>query len=224
MKPKQLEKVQAELSTWTYLQQLPEEKQGFKLQKIMQEVGDTFQIYSYENDELKRKTLIYYHEETKEYKLLVTIGLTEFCAIEFISESLEQLEQILNKRFDILLGDISTFHKEHISSIIVDKKIMEWDYINKLPAELSGFKLFISPAQPVKIINGSYIIIDYCDFSSESNFIIYYNMFRDEFFGEAKIHRIPEVTYDFDSSELNDLEEKLRLKLKNTLDKIRQRI
>ena len=224
MKQKQLEKVQAELSAWTYLQQLEDEKMGFKLCKRMQEVGDTFEIYSYENDDLKRKVMVYYHEETKEYKLLITIGLTEFCAIEFISENLLQLEQILNKRFETLLGDISSFHKEHVSSIIVDKKIMQWQYINKLPREINGFKLFISPDKPVRIINGSYIIIDYCDFECESNFIIYYNMFRDEFFGEARIHRIPEVTYDFDSSQLNELELKLQDKLEVTLNQIRNRI
>ncbi len=224
MKKEQLEKVQAELSAWTYLQQLPPEKNGFKLVRKMKEVGDTFQIYAYENEQLQRKTLIYYHEETKEYKLLVTIGLTEFCAIEFISENLEQLERILTDRFDLLLGDISEFHAEHISSIIVDKEIMIWDYIASLPTEIDGFKLFISPDKPVKVINGSYIIIDYCDFASESNFIIYYNVFRDEFFGEAKIHRIPEVTYEYDSSELDDLKQKLEKKLAKTLHDIRHRI
>lgn len=224
MKKDTLTKVQAELAAWTYLQQLPPEKNNFKLHRLMQEVGDTFQIYAYENEALRRKTMVYYHEETKEYKLLVTIGLTEFCAIEFISANLEQLQTVLTKRFDLLLGDISSFKPEHISSIIVDKKIMEWKYIEKFPQELCGFNLFIKPSEPVKVINGSYIILDYCDFASESNFIIYYNVFRDEFFGEAKIHRIPEVTYAYDSHKLDELEQKIEEKLVKTLQAIRERI
>ncbi len=36
MKKEQLEKVQADLSAWTYLQQLPPEKNGFKLVRKMQ--------------------------------------------------------------------------------------------------------------------------------------------------------------------------------------------
>lgn len=123
MKKEQLEKVQAELSVWTYLQSLPPEIENFKLKMLMQEVDDTFQIYSYDNDFFKRKAMVYYHEETKEYKLLITIGLTEFCAIEYISESLDQLEKILHERFTNLLNDISKFNREHISSIIVDKKL-----------------------------------------------------------------------------------------------------
>lgn len=224
MKKEQLEKVQAEVSAWTYLDKLSPVEKNFKLKMLMQEVGDTFQIYSYENEELKRKVMIYYHEETKEYKLMVTIGLTEFCAIEYISANLEQLEKILNERFDTLLGDISSFNEEHISIIIKEKKIMQWDYIEQLPQEICGFKLFINPKEPVKVINGSYIIIDYCDFAAESNFIIYYNVFRDEFFGEAKIHRIPEITYEYDSSELKDLKIKLENKLENTLKQLRERI
>ena len=191
---------------------------------LMQEVDDTFQIYSYENEILKRKVMVYYHEETKEYKLMVTIGLTEFCAIEYISSNLMQLERILQERFDNLLGDISSFNEEHVSIIIKEKEIMQWDYIDKLPQEMCGFELFINPKEPVKVINGSYIIIDYCDFAAQSNFIIYYNVFRNEFFGEAKIHRIPEITYEFDSSELKDLRQKLEGKLENTLKQLRERI
>ena len=213
MKKEQLEKVQAEVSAWTYLNKLSPVEKNFKLKILMQEIGDTFQIYSYENEELKR-----------EYKLMVTIGLTEFCAIEYISANLEQLEKILKERFDTLLGDISSFNEEHISIIIKEKKIMQWDYIEQLPQEICGFKLFINPKEPVKVINGSYIIIDYCDFAAESNFIIYYNVFRDEFFGEAKIHRIPEITYEYDSSELKDLKIKLENKLENTLKQLRERI
>ena len=55
-------------------------------------------------------------------------------------------------------------------------------------------------------------------------FIIYYNVFRDEFFGEARLHRIPEVTYEYDCSELKDLESLLAKNLQATLHKIRERI
>ncbi|WP_303691206.1 hypothetical protein [Megamonas hypermegale] len=224
MKKEQLEKVQAEVSAWAYLNQLSPIEKNFRLKMLMREEGDTFQIYSYENEDLKRSVMIYYHEETKEYKLMITIGLTQFCAIEYISADLAQLEKILRERFDNLLGDISSFNEDHMSIIIKEKKIMQWDYIDKLSQEICGFRLFINPREPVKVINGSYIIIDYCDFAAQSNFIIYYNVFRDEFFGEAKIHRIPEITYEFDSSELKDLRLKLEEKLENTLKQLRARI
>ena len=57
---------------------------------------------------------------------MITIGLTQFCAIEYISADLAQLEKILRERFDNLLGDISSFNEDHMSIIIKEKKIMQW--------------------------------------------------------------------------------------------------
>ena len=64
---------------------------------------------------------------------------------------------------------------------------------------------------------------DYSDFSIESNFIIYYNEFRCEFFGEARVKNIPEMRYDFDSKTIEELEQKLDNQLAERLRGIRER-
>jgi len=190
----------------------------------MKVYGDVYDLYSYENVEIHRKITVYYHEETKEYKVRVLIGLTEFCNIEYISPTRASLEKILLERFETTLQTLAKFNAATISCIVLEKKILEWDYVAKLPETIEGFKLFIKPDQPVKTINGSYILFDYCDFATDSNFIIYYNVFRDEFFGEAKIRKIPEMNYVFDSHELIELEEKLDEHLLARLKEIRSRI
>ena len=103
------------------------------------------------------------------------------------------------------------------------KSIEEFSaFAKELPETLEGYQLFIKPQQPVKINNGSYIIIDYVDFTHASDVTIYYNMYRDEFFGEARIHSIPDVTYDFDSNELVELQEKLEKHLVPRMREARQ--
>ena len=119
--------------------------------------------------------------------------------------------------------DMETFNPKTLSSIVSDKKITEWALGRELPEKLEGFSLFIRPAQPVKINNGSYIVVDYVDFSLESSFTLYYNIYRDEFFAEARIWNIPDVNYDFDSNELPELEEKLHQRLLPRLQEIRKR-
>ena len=47
-------------------------------------------------------------------------------------------------------------------------------------------------------------------------------MFRNEFFGEARIRNIPEMNYVFDSSELPELEEKLETNLIPRLQYVRE--
>jgi hypothetical protein len=105
-----------------------------------------------------------------------------------------------------------------------DKKIVEWNYKDKLKQEIAGFTLYIKSDEPVKVINGSYIIIDYSDFATESNLIIYYNVFRDEFFGEIRIRRTPQMISAFDTSDLSELAAKLDEKLAETLEQVREQI
>ena len=217
-------KIEAEVSAWEYMKELPKAWDGFELKLHMAAAGDIYDIYSYENQSRHRKISVYYHDETKEYKLRTAIGLTEFCRIEFIAPGLNALEQILRERFEALLHTMAAFDAETVSCIVQEKQILKWEYVDRLPSELEGFTRFIDPHEPVQVINGSYIIFDYCDFATDSNFIIYYNVFRDEFFGEARLHRIPEVTYEYDCSELKDLESLLAKNLQATLHKIRERI
>ena len=224
MKQEIKEKITAQVEAWDYMKTLPEEVHGFTLAVLMQESGDTLDLYRYENKETHRSITIYYHEETKEYKLRMRIGLTEFCVIEYIYAGLDDFQKILEKRCDNLLADMENFNPDHVTSIVHDKKIMQWDYKEKLPETYEGFHLFITPDKPVRVINGSYIIFDYSDFANESNFIIYYNVFRDEFFGESRIFNIPEVSYDFDSHELQEFIDKLDVKLFPHLKGLRQRI
>lgn len=224
MKAEIKEKIEAEIQDWQYMKDLPPTWFGFVFTLEMKVYGDVYDLYSYENAAIHRKITVYYHEETKEYKVRVLIGLTEFCNIEYISPTRASLEKILLERFETTLQTLAQFNVATISCIVLEKKILEWDYGSKLPEIIEGFKLFIRPDRPVKTINGSYIIFDYSDFSTDSNFIIYYNVFRDEFFGEAKIRKIPEMNYDFDSHELIELEEKLDEHLLARLKDVRSRI
>ena len=216
-------KVEAEIKDWHYLEELPDTFHGFKLSREQHIIENMYDIYSYTNTELKKKVIIYYHEETHEYKVRVKIGLIEFCRIEFITAKLEAFEELLRTQFENLLKDMKDYNQENIGSIILKKGVIEWGKEYNLPSVCEGFNLFINPQRPEKINNGSYVIINYVDFDIESDFTIYYNIYRDEFFGEARIWDIPDVSYDYDSSSLSELSEKLQTHMIPRLQEIRQR-
>ena len=115
----------------------------------------------------------------------------EFCHEECIAATLEDFEILLRKRFDNVLLDITSFDKTKIDSMLKRTNILEWDFSSVLPDNLDGFELFIRPSNPLRITNGSYIILDYEFFSCQSNFAVYYNIFRDEFFSDARIAGVP---------------------------------
>ncbi len=224
MKKENIAKVEQDTADWAYMEKLPAQWFGFHYQKEMRVNDDMYELYSYSNEDIHRSLTTYFHEETHEYKLRVRIGLTEFCRIEFIAPDLPSFERLLTEQFEGMLHDLAEFNPATINRIVRDKHILEWDYKKLLPDTLEGFQLFIRPDQPVRVLNGSYIVFDYSDFTVDSNFIIYYNMFRDEFFGEARINNIPDVNYTFDATELPELEEKLDANLKLRLEGIREKL
>lgn len=223
LKEKIIEKVQSEAGEWAYLQELPAELHTMVFKRLYQENDDMYELFSYTNDERHLGICAYFHQETEEYKVRVWIGLTEFCLMEFITASFEVFEQHLRHYLEAAIHDLVIYNPDSMSYVTREMHITEWDYKPLLPDELEGFKLFIRPSAPVRVLNGSYIVFDYTDFSIESNFIIYYNEFRCEFFGEARIRNIPEMNYVFDSADIPHLEEKLEQHLIPRLQEIRRR-
>lgn len=217
-----VEKIEHALEGWPLLDSLPRKCYGFHYRALCVPIDDRYDIFSYENAVIHKSVTAYYHEETHEYKLRMQVGFVEFCRIEYITNSLEIFGEKLSKELMQLLEDMVTFNPKNISSLVIKKGICDWAFAKELPETLEGYQLFIKPQQPVKINNGSYIIIDYVDFTHASDVTIYYNMYRDEFFGEARIHSIPDVTYDFDSNELVELQEKLEKHLVPRMREARQ--
>lgn len=221
MKEETIAKIKEETASWEYMQELPDTWQGFTLDREPAVGKDKYDLYRYVNEEWHKSAIVYFHEETHEYKVRLKIGLIEFCRIEFITSSLAEFEELLKAQFEQMLHDMAEFNPATLSSIVVDKKILTWEAGQELPAEKEGFSLFIRPQEPVKINNGSYIVIDYVNFALESSFTVYYNIYRDEFFAEARIWNIPDVSYEFDASDLEELEEKLRSRMTARLQQVR---
>ena len=216
-------RVEEELKDCKFLADLPDFWHGFQIDRRQQEIDDTYDFCSYKNAAAHRSITLYYHEETHEYKLRVKLGLVEFCRIEFITAKLSAFEELLRDQFEGLLLELSEYDPASLSSIVLEKGITHWEYAASLPKNCEGFELFVSPAQPTKINNGSYIIIDYVDFAIESDFTIYYNVYRDEFFGEARIWNIPDVNYNFDATDLAELSAKLHTGMIPRLQEVRRR-
>ncbi len=224
MKDASIERVEKDTEGWGYRDELPEKAYGFSLDRRTEIHGDKYDLFSYENSEAHLSAAAYFHEETKEYKFRVKIGLTEFCRIEFIAPNIETFESLLKAHLMEVLHDMVEFNPDTLNNLVKEKHITEWDYKELLPDILEGFELYIRPEAPVVVLNGSVIVFDYSDFKNESNFVIYYNMFRDEFYGEARINNLPDMTYAFDSAELPELEEKLSVLLVPRLQEIRSRM
>lgn len=221
MKPDNKNKILAEIESTKIFDNLREEIAGYKLKKIFAEDGDKFFYFSYDDEENHRFFAAYFHEETQEYKVRVKIGLTEFCLTKFFSNTLETFAKILNDELQAALENLSTPANTQTDLLIADKKFDAWEYPKTLPANIEGFQLFITPDKPAKISNGSYIILNYSNFATNSDFTIFYNVYTENFCGESKINLVPNVSYLFDAETLKDLEAKLKKNLAAELTNIK---
>lgn len=219
-----MEKIIQQVQAWEFIAKLPAEFVGFRLKMELEERGTQYCMFSYYNEEWHKSFSVLYDAATKEYFARTTIGLTEYFDVNFIVSNLEMLEKLLRERLKKSLTSLAVFSKDDLDSIVIDKQILEWSYGRGLPEEIAGFQLFIKPYEPVRIINGSYIIIDYSDFYNESSFVIYYNIFRDEFFGEVRLRRTPQMSAVFDTYTLDELENNIRAHLTKVLENMRSQL
>lgn len=219
-----MEKIIEQIQVWNFLRKLPKDFAGFTLIMELEKCGTQYHIFTYQNKESYKSFSVLYDQATKEYFARVVIGLTEYFDVDFIVGDIKSLESLLEKRIKETLISLVSFDREKLDSIIVDKKILDWQYGKGLPEKIMGFELFIKPGEPIKVINGSYIIIDYSDFKAKSNLVIYYNMFRDVFFGETRINLTPKMSAVFDTNNLIDLQEALASNLENVLTEVRAQL
>ncbi len=213
MTPKSRAEIDDALAQWNYMKTLPEEWHGFVLRHDRSIHDEIYDLFTYSNPKLHRMVSIYFHDETKEYKLRERVGTLEFCNIECIDRKLEGFERLLQENLEKILLGMIHFRPETVCSMLETKKVTTWDYSKFLPDTLEGFELFIRPEQPLRITNGSYVVFDYENFDKNCNMAIYYNIYRDDFFCEAHINGYSKIYYEFDSKEMEDLEEKVQIHL-----------
>lgn len=200
---------------------LPDELEGFAVKKIFAEADDKFIFFSCDDDENHCGLTIYFHEETAEFKVREKIGLTEFCLTKFFTEDFAHFKELIDSELVDVLKNLRGVRKKNPNRFLHEKKIDTWSYGKNLPATLEGFELFISPAAPVEVTNGSFVVINYADFSANSDFVLYYNVYTDDFSGERRVNGAPQVTYAFDAKTLDELEDKLKKNLVDELLSIR---
>lgn len=205
-----------------FAENLPDEIYGFTQKKIFAANEDKFIFFTYTNDEIHCALKTYFHTETNEFKVSQRIGLTEFCLTKFFTEDFAHFKELLDAELDNAIKKLRDVLKGKLNRFLREKKIDAWFYGSELPAALEGFELFIKPAAPVEVTNGSFIVINYADFTLNSDFVIYFNIYTDEFSGEVRIKGAPHVIYTFDAKTLPELEDSLQKNLADELRNVRR--
>ena len=216
-----MEKIIEQVQEWEFLKKFPHEIFGFTLINELMTCGSQYRIFTYNNQQAHRSLTGLYDQATKDFLVRTIIGLTEQCDIRFFAQDLTTFENILTERLKKTLQQLAVFDPDSVCAQFKLKKILEWPYVSNLPEQIAGFDLYITPEKPIKALNGSYVIIDYSDFAAESNLTVNYNIFRDEFYSEIRLKRVPIMTTEFDAKTLPELEARLNDNLIQSIENVR---
>lgn len=207
------EKIDAALAAWTVLDDLPAELNGFVLSKQRQESEGQYDFFRYDQMQEHRAVVGFYDAATTSYKLRVEIGVVRFALPSFVYGDLEAFGMELRRSLPNVMTELHADTLQMQELLAVRESIETWAYGAELPEEIEGYTLFVRPSAPAQLTNGSFLIIDYVNFTRGNDVGIYYNCYRNEFFGEYHVGGMPYVSYSFDAANLEELEQRLKLQL-----------
>ena len=214
---KKITEIEAELQEWEFLKQLPKQIEGFTLREGTGIQGNILNIASYV-DEVNHSCIdLIYTGETFDYVIVKNLGLHTFRDDRFFTRDKDKFAEVVLAKLPSLLQDMG---KSREKTMGYESEVMgfkDWDYWKTLPKQIGNFELYITPECPLEYINGSWVILDYSDFTNGNQLMFLYNSFRNELFAETKKGYLPLTTEEFNANSLDALSALIGEKLEKTL-------
>lgn len=144
------------------------------------------------------------------------ITLTE---IECITGDFEEFKRLV-KLLTPEAIEKELIHREKVSILVEGKGFMVWDYEELLPKKLGHYVRVIAPKMPLLGLNGSYIIAAYECEEKDTGILFFYNMYRDEYYGELRAKGIPGIIHQYDAKSIEALEAAIEKHLEKDLKEL----
>lgn len=193
-----IKEIEAGLKDWDFLAQLPPELHGFTLQPASGIKGLVLTMASYVNAAQRARLDLTYTTETFDYVPVKTVGLHVFRDERLFYRDRDVFAQQILDMLPRLIGEIDMRQPHPMNCEAQELGLAKWDYWQRLPKKIGNMELFITPANPLAYLNGSYILLDYSDFERGNQLYFAYNIYRNEIFAEFKQRGIPITTTMFD--------------------------
>jgi hypothetical protein len=178
-----------------------------------------YSLFYYTNDANWRWWVLY-DKEVGDYMVRIMVPLVDFVDIAFVRESLASFMDNLKANYKASI--IKRFLEPQEGFVYEYKKkgIPQWNYTEVLPQTVEGYHLDVTPLTALDMINGSYVIATYIKDNEETGVVLFYNTFRDEFFGETRQQDYPGITHDLDATTIDKFEQAIRNHLQDVLQSL----
>lgn len=212
------------LEEWPYLSTLPVELEGFSLTLDGKWQDDVRDVFSYSNQEERKKIAVVFDKSTKDYMLRWDIGLNSYFDMNCIYPNRDRFEQCLGDMLVRILRLARDPLAEGKNALLEKRGVYDWQGYLQFPATWHGFERFITPDKAFPMPNGAYAILDYSDFATGSQFLVLYNQLRNSLYAEKRIALTPVATTAFDAQTLSALETSLAQGMEQQLALMREQL
>lgn len=193
------------------------------IDQTVDEGENLYRIFHYEND-LGWRWEAHYNKEVQDYTVRVKMPLFEFTEISFIRDNVDEYWDTMKSRCSQEVTKLLVQPEENFDLAYRTTGLLDWDFSEALPEQVGSFVLDIDPHHGIRMINGSYIIGEYRQLDDPSGLLLFYNVLRNEFFAELRIHNYPEIDHHLDANSVQGLEAALKEHLCPVLEDLHSRL
>lgn len=204
---------------WDIEKELPLDIEGYKLKRLDRQEGRIYFAFCWENEKNGWQVRALYDEETMDYMVKSDLRMMTLTEIELITGDFEEFKRnmkLLTPRY--IAREL--VHRENVSVLVRGKGFMVWDYSQFFPPVIGHYERIIEPSRPLLGLNGSYIIASYECREKETGILFFYNVYRDEYYGELRAKGIPGIIHQYDAKTIPDLEETIKAHLEKDLSEL----
>ena len=204
---------------WDIEKELPQSIGPYKLHRIDKQEGRIYFAFGWTGEDDGWEIRALFDEETMDYMIKAYLRLITMTEIEVITGDFKQFRKSVREWTPSMIRR-EFIDREHVSVLVRGKGFMVWDYSDVLPPEIGHYKRMIEPKRPVLGLNGSYIIAAYECREKETGILFFYNMFRDEYYGELRARGIPGIIHQYDARTVEEFQHKVEEHLAKDLKQL----
>lgn len=206
---------------WNIEKELPSSIGEYALHRIDRQDGRIYYAFGWTGQDNGWEIRALFDEETMDYMVKMYLRMMVMTEIEVITGDFGQFQQFVKKWTPSMIQR-ELIDRDKVSVLVQHAGFMHWDYSEILPPVLGAYKRMIEPRKPILGLNGSYIIACYECREKNTGILFFYNMFRDEYYGELRAKGIPGIVHQYDAKSISSLTEKIKNHLSKDLENLYQ--
>ena len=202
---------------WDIENELPADIGPYHLQRIDTQQDRIYYAFGWIDEKSGWQIRALYDEETADYMIKMDLHMMTLTEIECITGDFEEFQGYVRKLTPKAI-EKELIHREEVSVLVRGKGFMVWDYHELLPETLGAYQRIIAPDRPLLGLNGSYVIAAYECQEKDTGILFFYNMYRNEYYGELRAKGIPGIIHQYDAKTIEELEKKIEIHLEKDLE------